>query len=755
MGDPADRGESENIAWDVFVSYSHSDKAFAIELERALKRYSPPFWTSGSRRRLRVFRDESEAASNVLTAALETALRRTRKLVVVCSPASRDSPWVNREIDFFAKHRSAGDIVPILVAGRSNSEAIQRGRSEDAAFSPLLLQALGGEPWAPDFRDTGAALSPTRRRNDWWHLLAEIFGVSRAQIESRERIRTLVRLAATVLVVSGIGLASYAFLAQRRYSESLRLAEESSRASLSRDDHEPRLRLALEAVTAADTPQAREALKTTLEELQRGSRSAALIAIDKKGAHLAVAPSGESVRLVDLKTLETHVLCGHVGNASVHFSPDSRWLVTVSGLQLQVFDVRNGRRLGMYRFIDATHGAVRAAQELWISPDGETLLGQPPFSPIQVWSLPTLRPLGELAGTLGEHLVAFSPAGKTLATAYKDAGSAKLTIWSNGGQSLWSRQEGVANPAYLGYGADGGTLTLLSRARWDPSETTKFLRMSITAEGLPADTKTIAQEEFLEYGSLAAVADVDDENKRIGELEEGLHQLLAQQYPDLGPLSGAWADAQGKTFVVGSSMGLLLFSLPLTQRPVVIDPLSDGAVHRAEFTPDGRTLLVTAKDYGENGTRTTLRVWSVPDRRSLWSFSRLEIDNAWMAHDGNTIYGVGTAEDALPSGATGPTRYEALAFDTRSGRRRCSSPFSVTFGRINDRTLWTAGDKVVSYSKDGVHIWAASDCKLLMTATSYDESAKRLDEERALVKGSQSAAQLKALGDSYLNRCEP
>jgi hypothetical protein len=86
-------GTFDRHRFDVFISYSRRDAAFARRLQRALSGYTPPADLPVPQRRLRVFRDESDFQGSEYQASLEETLRSAAKLLVICSPRSRASCW--------------------------------------------------------------------------------------------------------------------------------------------------------------------------------------------------------------------------------------------------------------------------------------------------------------------------------------------------------------------------------------------------------------------------------------------------------------------------------------------------------------------------------------------------------------------------------------------------------------------------------------------------------------------------------------
>src|SRR6187402_3274558 len=97
----------EGFSYRAFISYSHRDKAHVRRLHRAVESFRIPQKLVGKvtsvgevpRRLAPVFRDRDELpASPDLGGELSSALRRSMFLIVICSPASAKSKWVDEEI---------------------------------------------------------------------------------------------------------------------------------------------------------------------------------------------------------------------------------------------------------------------------------------------------------------------------------------------------------------------------------------------------------------------------------------------------------------------------------------------------------------------------------------------------------------------------------------------------------------------------------------------------------------------------------
>ena len=175
-------------SFDAFLSYSRKDVGFAVALERALERYTPPREIRAERRPVVVFRDQEDLTGPEYYAAIDDHVKRSKKLVVICSPHSRSSEWVNDEIRRFAAVHGASAIIPVLIAGVPNNAA----RAGDALAFPDALCELVSMPLAVTY--TG--FDPDRDRIDkgvfygsWYTLLANLLDVDRAAIEERDRRR--------------------------------------------------------------------------------------------------------------------------------------------------------------------------------------------------------------------------------------------------------------------------------------------------------------------------------------------------------------------------------------------------------------------------------------------------------------------------------------------------------------------------------------------------------------------------------------
>ena len=123
--------------YDLFISYRHTtgDRDWAKWLVEALETYRTPkhLVKRGFPPRIqRVFRDEDELPTSPdLNDNIIQALKASRFLVVICSPDTPKSQWVEREIRLFQELGGSDRIIPLLVAGEP-----------DESFPRLLRERL-------------------------------------------------------------------------------------------------------------------------------------------------------------------------------------------------------------------------------------------------------------------------------------------------------------------------------------------------------------------------------------------------------------------------------------------------------------------------------------------------------------------------------------------------------------------------------------------------------------------------------------
>lgn len=193
-----------------FISYSSKDASFAKRLHRALERYKIPIRLgkfnlseSGKQNRIYpVFRDREELAAGELSERIERGLRDSGALIVVCSPAAAQSPWVEEEIQRFLALGRRDRVFAILAA---NAPSIDEKGTDvtQTSFPPAFRKDSynKGESFEPVAAD--ARTGKDGFRNAYLKTVAGLVGIAPGRLIDRDaRLRRGRTIRAALLAAS-------------------------------------------------------------------------------------------------------------------------------------------------------------------------------------------------------------------------------------------------------------------------------------------------------------------------------------------------------------------------------------------------------------------------------------------------------------------------------------------------------------------------------------------------------------------------
>lgn len=189
---------NKTYKYKAFISYSHKDKTFAKWLHKEIENYRIPKTLREKYRYLpkdlkrTVFRDDEELSSaSALSEALKEALACSEKLIIICSPDTVNSQWVEDEIVYFKEEHGDDQLFAIVKSGEPKE---------------VLPSALNGELLAVDAR--------SQRKIALLKIIAAVLEVDYADLWAREkrehRKRVLIKAVLLVLFV-GMGIYAYMF----------------------------------------------------------------------------------------------------------------------------------------------------------------------------------------------------------------------------------------------------------------------------------------------------------------------------------------------------------------------------------------------------------------------------------------------------------------------------------------------------------------------------------------------------------------
>ncbi len=272
-----------------FISYSHRDAKWAKWLHRSLERYVVPIdafapedrlekdGSKRSRRLKPVFRDRDElSVSGSLADAIRVALESSENLIVLCSPDSAKSQYVNSEIELFRSLHPDNDkkIYALIVEG------------EPPECFPPVLTVGGIEPIAADAREEGDGKSDAKLK-----LIAGMLGVGFDRLKRRAAKRQRNRLLVMVALVSAVAVMTTALAVRATRAEhKANIQEKASRARVLAAT-EPVKALAL----ALDTAEEEQALKGTVSAPVMSS----LLHTLETGRETAFYSSGSLYEIID------------------------------------------------------------------------------------------------------------------------------------------------------------------------------------------------------------------------------------------------------------------------------------------------------------------------------------------------------------------------------------------------------------------------------------------------------------------------
>ena len=184
-----------------FISYSSADGTWAKWLQNHLENYRLPTSVRKQsidipKRLMPIFRDSTDLSTGVLKDVLRKELEASKYLVVLCSPSSAASSWVNEEVQHFIELGRGERIIPLVIDGEPFSSDPKK-----EAFPPALREM--------EQELIGISVAKYGRWNAFLRVVAALLGIRYDQLAMRDRKRTRTRkmIAAAAAVTAAVGIA--------------------------------------------------------------------------------------------------------------------------------------------------------------------------------------------------------------------------------------------------------------------------------------------------------------------------------------------------------------------------------------------------------------------------------------------------------------------------------------------------------------------------------------------------------------------
>jgi WD40 repeat protein len=465
----------DEFRYEAFISYRHvePDRRWAKWLHTALETYRVPQRLVKERgiapRIRRIFRDEDELpASADLNKEIESALKQSRFLIVICSPRTPQSEWVNKEVERFREMGRHDQILALLVEGEP-SESFPRALRE---IRRTIIGPRGvrqerieeTEPLAADVRPARTESMRHLKRLARLRMLACILGCRFDDLRRREHER-FVRRAVLGSVLGGVLLLVIAALvtvslylkleaqSQRAIADEQRLAvleaEKQARLQQEEADRQSKAARVAEGV-ALELEEHRERtihagrIRKAWELLNQGQPASVLPLLAECRVQDRAWEWGYLRRLAaqnlsDPEAVRRFIrgesgagpLSGSKDIVALAFSPDGKYLAWAGhqANEITVWDLANGQR-------NRTLKAEGRINSIAMAADGKRLAAA--FGrQVVIWELETGTQLLSPSGVDYEVIecVDFSPDGRLLAVGGRSAEggpgkkTAPITVW--------------------------------------------------------------------------------------------------------------------------------------------------------------------------------------------------------------------------------------------------------------------------------------------------------------------------------------
>jgi WD40 repeat protein/transcriptional regulator with XRE-family HTH domain len=484
-----------------------------------------------------------------------------------------------------------------------------------------------------------------QRELDAAYQLADTQSKAAKQLRRRAAFLT----GAFILSVLLIGVSGYFWNQARNNGMKAQSRELAAAAIINLDsDPERSILLALEAVSAADTLEAenalhRSVLASRVRKVLQDDSEVWSVAYSPDGKRIATTDWNNSAKLWDAKSGQLLMtLTGHSESVNgVAFSPDGKLVATASDDETaKIWNVETGDELL------TLSGHDRPVHDVSFSPDGHHLASASDDGTAKVWDLKTGKELLTFSGH-GDTVfdVAFNPNGRFVATSGLDE---YVRIWdaTTGDELLALPFEGGDQLRGLAFSPDGTRIAVTSTQSpygrvWDA------YTGEILLNGFPGHRDALVDIAFSSDGNLIATAS-SDTTAKVWDADTG--ELLYSLSGHTLPVTGVAFDPSGSYLATTSwDQATRIWSLQPTSEALFI-PMESPWSMRISYSPDGTRILA---DFPEG---ESAKVWDATlGNESLNLNERISL--ASYSPDGKLIAAVSDKNIIIWDSGTGKQKF--------------------------------------------------------------------------------------------------
>ncbi len=572
------------MLYKAFISYSHAaDGKLAPAVQHALHRIAKPWYRL---RTMRVFRDQTNLATSPgLWTAIESALREAEFFLYLASPAAAQSPWVQKEVDWWLTNRSWQSFLIVLTDGAIAWDGVKQDLNwaVTTALPQQVASVFAEEPLYTDIRWARTVDQLSSRHSQFraaiLELAATLLNRPKDELDGEDvrqyrRTRRIAWAGVTALAALFVAalLAAY-FATQQSLLATSHALGARSEAVLPTN---PELALLL----------AREALRFKADEQAEYALRQAFVRNPQRMIH----HTGPGRYVVAKFVGSEVVVAAEPGNHAVVWN-------VVTGQRMVELPTDVGDQLILNESADYSLVAAPADETTFALYDGKT------------W-----KALTTLPGTGAR----FSRDGKVLTAMQGD----KVRQWDV--PSLQERNVTVSLPkGYVVRDVSGdGSLLLLAE---EGEVAQGLIVQAVSGRILARLPKRVLREGtgFSPDGRFVVTERMDDAGIEVWETQTDskVRALGKPRFGDIGWTTHVAFSPDAKLFVSGNRTGALHVWNVETGEWLGTLSMHRNDILRIEFSPDGGTMLSAAAD-------RTACLWDTASMRSLVTLGG-KGDDAW------------------------------------------------------------------------------------------------------------------------------